>query len=165
VCQLQQEPYLLLGCTSGAVRVAALVNASGDVVATRPARGLTLMPYTSKWQLCFSTLLVRMDDNSSSSNCADLQDWKRRTAEPAGSAVYWEAAAGKVACCACRRWSQPCFFRILQAALYPVQAWLTCSCLHPCFLWLLLQSHSVGLMQQGLSAHWQYTAAHLTSTC
>lgn len=49
VAAVQQEPYLLLGCTSGAVRVAGLVNASGELVSgTRPVRGLTLLPYSSE---------------------------------------------------------------------------------------------------------------------
>jgi hypothetical protein len=46
---LGREPYLLLGCGSGAVRVAAMVNASGTpVTAARQVRGLTLMPYSSE---------------------------------------------------------------------------------------------------------------------
>jgi hypothetical protein len=45
----QQEPYLLLGCSSGTVRVAALVNASGDAVTgPRQVRGLQLREYNSK---------------------------------------------------------------------------------------------------------------------
>lgn len=46
---LDLEPYLLLGCTSGNVRVAALVNASGDaVVGARQVRGLQLREYTGE---------------------------------------------------------------------------------------------------------------------
>lgn len=45
---LRREPYVLLGCASGAVRVAMVANASGcGVVGARPARGLRLMPYRS----------------------------------------------------------------------------------------------------------------------
>lgn len=48
IAAMQQEPYVLLGCLSGAVRVAAMVNASGDVVAAaRQVRGLRLMPHKS----------------------------------------------------------------------------------------------------------------------
>lgn len=48
VASFEQEPYLLLGCRSGAVRVAALVNASGDAVnAARQVRALQLRDYTS----------------------------------------------------------------------------------------------------------------------
>jgi hypothetical protein len=44
-----QEPYLLLGCSSGTVRVAALVNASGDAVSgARQVRRLQLRDYTSE---------------------------------------------------------------------------------------------------------------------
>lgn len=44
-----QEPYLLLGCSSGTVRVAALVNASGDAVSgARQVRSLQLREYTSE---------------------------------------------------------------------------------------------------------------------
>eukprot|EP00879_Flechtneria_rotunda_P011333 GHRR01011838.1.p1 GENE.GHRR01011838.1~~GHRR01011838.1.p1 ORF type:complete len:1352 (+),score=605.93 GHRR01011838.1:400-4455(+) len=49
VCRLallHREPYLLLGCSSGIVRVCGLVNASGVPVAeARQVRGLILMPY------------------------------------------------------------------------------------------------------------------------
>ncbi|GBF90962.1 hypothetical protein Rsub_03817 [Raphidocelis subcapitata] len=42
-----REPFLLVGCRSGAVRVAAAINASGNpAAAARQARGLVLMPYT-----------------------------------------------------------------------------------------------------------------------
>lgn len=45
---VQQEPYLLLGCASGSVRVVALVNASGDAVAAaRQVRSLQLREHTS----------------------------------------------------------------------------------------------------------------------
>lgn len=41
------EPFVLLGCGSGAVRVALMANASGDAVnAARQVRGLKLLPYT-----------------------------------------------------------------------------------------------------------------------
>jgi hypothetical protein len=44
-----QEPFLLLGCSSGAVRVAALVNASGDAVTgARQVRALQLREHTSE---------------------------------------------------------------------------------------------------------------------
>jgi hypothetical protein len=44
-----REPFLLIGCRSGAVRVAAATNASGNpAAAARQARGLSLMPYTSE---------------------------------------------------------------------------------------------------------------------
>jgi hypothetical protein len=46
VTPLEQQPYLMLGCASGAVRVAVLVNASGaPVMEARQARSLKLMPY------------------------------------------------------------------------------------------------------------------------
>lgn len=48
VASFEQEPYLLLGCRSGAIRVAALVNASGDAItAARQVRSLQLRDYTS----------------------------------------------------------------------------------------------------------------------
>ena len=43
---MQREPYLLLGCKSGAMRVAGMVNASGATVTeARQVRALQLMPY------------------------------------------------------------------------------------------------------------------------
>jgi hypothetical protein len=48
ITSFDQEPYVLLGCNSGAVRVAALVNASGDAVTgARQVRALQLREYTS----------------------------------------------------------------------------------------------------------------------
>lgn len=48
VANFEQEPYLLLGCASGTVRVAALVNASGDAVTNaRQVRGLQLREHSS----------------------------------------------------------------------------------------------------------------------
>ena len=50
IAAFDQEPYLLLGCVSGAVRVAALVNDAGDPVAgARQARGLLLQEHFSKY--------------------------------------------------------------------------------------------------------------------
>lgn len=49
ITAFDQEPYLLLGCSSGTVRVAALVNASGDAVSgARQVRSLQLREYTSE---------------------------------------------------------------------------------------------------------------------
>jgi hypothetical protein len=49
VASFEHEPYLLLGCASGTVRVAALVNASGDAVAgARQIRALQLREHTSE---------------------------------------------------------------------------------------------------------------------
>lgn len=48
ITSFDQEPYVLLSCSSGAVRVAALVNASGDAVTgARQVRALQLREYTS----------------------------------------------------------------------------------------------------------------------
>jgi hypothetical protein len=47
---MQREPFLLLGCRSGAVRVAQMVNASGSgVTAARQVRGLKLTSYSSEF--------------------------------------------------------------------------------------------------------------------
>jgi hypothetical protein len=48
ITSFDHEPYVLLGCSSGAVRVAALVNASGDAVTgARQVRALQLREYIS----------------------------------------------------------------------------------------------------------------------
>lgn len=49
---MDREPYVLLGCRSGAVRVAMMSNASGcAVTVARQVRGLKLMPHSSEWSL------------------------------------------------------------------------------------------------------------------
>ena len=47
---MQREPFVLLGCRSGAVRVAQMVNASGSgVTAARQVRALKLTAYSSEF--------------------------------------------------------------------------------------------------------------------
>eukprot|EP00877_Chromochloris_zofingiensis_P001873 jgi/Chrzof1/11687/Cz06g05130.t1 len=47
VAAMKREPYLMLGCSSGTIRVAGLVNASGSTVTeARQVRALKMMAYT-----------------------------------------------------------------------------------------------------------------------
>ena len=49
IAPMQRDPYVLLGCSSGSIRVAALVNASGTTVTeARQVRMLQIMPYASE---------------------------------------------------------------------------------------------------------------------
>lgn len=55
VAVVPREAYLLLGCDSGALRVAALLNAAGHPVGeARPVSSIRLMPYRGASQLTAS---------------------------------------------------------------------------------------------------------------
>lgn len=71
---MKREPYLMLGCSSGTIRVAGLVNASGSTVTeARQVRALKMMAYTSKHAMAHGGFGTSMGISACSSDqsCLD----------------------------------------------------------------------------------------------